>query len=181
MVDIVSKTIDYFYKQKNYNAFKECCKNPLNLFLELQQYIDRNGLNSSGGPDNKYYPARDWHIHFNDYKKGEFEISYTTVLNISKLAPLYYVQHEFSVKDKDDDRMTPVLDGFSNHPYTKKQFVLHDKISSVLNKKGYHELEYVDISEAVEGFKMPEGVTIFGPNVTVEDLLFADLFDVRNK
>ena len=179
MLDIISKAIDQFYIKKDYYLFKENCKKQLMLFEELKSYIESHGLRLVEGND-KDSPSKEWYIHFDDYKKGEFEVSYNTILKISKVAPLFYLQHEFSVEDKDENRMTPVLDGFGGQPYTLEQAALNDKISAILSNKGYVELGYADINEVVEGFKMPEGVTLFGPNVTVEHLLFVDIFDICN-
>ena len=123
-------------------------------------------------------PSRYWRVDFQDYKNGELEISYDTEFQISKVAPLFYIQHEFSVDHKNKNRVDPSLDGFCGSAYTKEQFELDDKIRTILIKKGYHELSLFDMDEAVEGFKMPEGVTIFGHNVTVELLLFVDILNI---
>ncbi len=178
MLDIITHTINQFYKEKDKEEFKALCKKPLELFEELEHYIEAQGLKSFWGPDDTCYPSKKWYVDLPDYKKGEFEVSYTTRLQISKVAPLFYIQHGFSVINKDEDKMTPVLRDADNQPYTKKQYALHDKISAVLAPKGYTELSYADMEETVEGFKMPEGVTIFGHNVTVELLLFVDLYNI---
>ncbi len=177
MLAIVSKAINQFYIKHDHASFKACCEKQLKLFDELRSYIEFHKLRLIEGGDNNFV-SRDWYIYFENYKKGEFEASYNTILKISKVAPLFYVLHKFSIENKDEDRMDPVLRGFDGQPYTKKQYALNDKISSVLTQKGYTELSYADMEETVEGFKMPEGVTIFGHNVTVELLLFEDLYSI---
>ena len=177
MLTIVSTAIDQFYKKNDFCSFKANCKKPLPLFEELSSYINLHKLNYVENQD-QGSTSRKWYIHFEDYKQGEFEISYTTILKVSKVAPLFYIQHEFDVENKDQDRMSPTIGGFDGQPYTKKQYVLNDKISSVLTQNGYTELSFADMEETVEGFKMPKGVTIFGHNVTVELLLFEDLYSI---
>ena len=177
MLEIVSKAIDQFYIKKDHSYFKACCEKQLQLFDELRKYIELHKLRLVEGGD-KNFVSRDWYIYFEDYKQGDFEVSYSTILKVSKVAPLFYVLHRFSIENTDEDRMTPMLRNTDNQPYTKKQYALHEKITAVLTKKGYTELSYADMEETVAGFKMPEDVTIFGHNVTVELLLFEDLYDI---
>jgi hypothetical protein len=178
MQNTIAQAIDRFYTKKDYEAFSAYCAKPLSLPEELQQYCETQGLKISSSNDDKYYPSRRWHIYFADYKKGEFEISYDTYFRISKVAPLFYIQHEFEVRNKGNNIMSPDLDGFSDQPYTKDQAAIHNEISTVMNKRGYLELKQIDIDEAVEGFKIPDGVTIFGHTVTVELLLFVDVLNI---
>ena len=132
--------------------------------------------------ENNNYPSKYWYIHFEDYKNNELEISYKTMLKVSKVAPLFYIQHEFSVKNKDKNGIFPDLKGIDNATCIKQQFDLNEKITAILNKEGYMPLEYHDMIEAVPGFKMPEDLVYnFGPNVTAEHLLFTDLFGICEK
>lgn len=180
MLVVVSNAINQFYKKKDYQAFKAGCFKYLELFKELQNYIALHNLSFDEGPQ-KPSPVINWYLNFGNYKKNGFEISYNTVIKISKVAPLFYIQHEFEIENKDEDRMSPLLEGSSGQPYTKKQADLHDEVAAIFNEKGYQELMYADLTETVAGFQMPKGITIFGPNVTVELLLFADIFDLCSK
>ncbi len=159
MLEIVAKAIDQFYIKKDYSTFKADCKKQLKLFDELKHYIESHKLVLIEMCDTNS-PSRDWHIKFEDYKQGEFEVSYTTLLRICKVAQLFYIHHEFSVRNKSKNRLDPVLDGFGGQPYIIPQMELYDEITSILNKKGYQELSNRDLDETVEGFKMPEN-TIF--------------------
>ncbi len=181
MNDIVTQAIDRFYRKKDYAAFKTCCAKPLKLFVELQKYCEIQGLRVGGSTDDKYYPSMEWYIYLAGYKKGEFEVSYDTYFRISKVAPLFYIQHEFEVRNKGNNIMSPDLDGFSDQPYTQKQATFHEKTTAILTEKGYCKLDYSDMEEAVEGFKMPDGVTIFGHTITVELLLFRDVLKIRHE
>lgn len=178
MLDIVVNAIDQYYKKKNHTLFKACCAKSLSLFQELRNYIELHKLTLIEGPDKKTTPARSWYIKYKDYKQGEFEVSYKTILKISKLVPVFYVHHEFDVKSKDNNCIEQNLGGFSDQAYTKQQLSLHDKIKEILVKNGYKELSYTAISEAIQEFKMPE--THFWPDVyvTVDDLLFRDIYTI---
>jgi hypothetical protein len=179
MLDIITKAINKFYKEKDYTSFKELCMKQLPLFEKLKKYIDKCGFRSEATFDCTVYPSKRWDIHFDDYKNGELEITYKTILKVSKVAPLYYVQHEFSIKNKDANGLDPYLEGFDNGTCIKQQFDLNEEIDAILNKKGYTRLEYRNMIEAVPGFKMPKThVEKLGHNVTVEHLLFMDLFDI---
>ena len=177
MIDIISKAIDQYYRKKDYDTFRALCNKPLQLFKELKNYIKLQKFTLVEETDDDS-PSRTWYIKFNDYKKGNLEISYHTIIKISKVVPAFYIQHEFSVEHKNENAIDPDLSGFGCSPYTKEQFALDDKIRTVLVKKGYYELNLLDMDECVHGFKMPEGVTIFGQNVTVELLLFIDIYNI---
>ncbi len=181
MRSIIAKAINQFYKEKNYDSFKLLCKKELKLFDELQDHIDIQELIVSGRCADKIYPSCRWYIHYKDYKKGEFKISYVTILQVSKVVPIFYVTHEFAIENKSKNKMDPELDDYSEQPYTKDQASLHNKIATVFGKNGYCELKEIEVDETVEGFKMPKGITIFGPNVTVECLLFRDIYDLCGK
>jgi hypothetical protein len=179
MLDIVEKSIDRFYLQKDYTAFKKLCEQSFPLFEEIKKYVNRKKLTLSEGEDYKDSPSRCWAIHFDDYKKGDFEVAYKTILKVSKVAPLYYVQHEFAIKHNNKDCTVPVLYGVGLH--TKKQFALLHEIFGSLKKKGYCGLELSDMNEVVEGIDVPEGVKFFRSNITVDHLLFIDILNICSK
>jgi hypothetical protein len=178
MLDIIAQAIDCFYRKKDYNSFKDSCRKQLELPQELKVHIMEQGLDLVEKP-HKNTPAGEWKINFGNYKYGEFDATFSTVLKISKVAPLFYVQHEFEVQNKDENAIDRNLKGYSGLGYILNQGDLYyEQIAPILTKKGYTELSYADMHEAVEGFEMPPDVTIFGHNVTVELLLFADIFDL---
>ena len=112
---------------------------------------------------------------------GEFEVTYTIVLEISKIASLFYVQHEFRVTNKHNNAIEPVLEGFGGQPYTKNQLEIHNKIASILEKNGYEELFYSDMIEVFLGLEELSEFNIFGNQATVENVLFHDIYDLESK
>ena len=175
MLTIISDAIHEFYVKKNYALFQALCMSSLHLLEELTAYVKSKKLVLDDSNDTNE-PSKDWDIYFSEYKKGEFKISYKTVLSMCKVAPVFHIQHEFKIENKDEKRMSSVLDGFGNQPYTKEQLELEQKICDVLYAKKYQRLSDFDLEEVVEGFKMPSDVAIFGFQVTVEHLLFRDIF-----
>lgn len=184
MLEIVSQAIEEFYIKKNYGLFEELCKKPLDLDEELKMCIKSEGLKLEGGGDFTE-PYGEWAISLGCYRKGTFKASYTTCLRISKVARLFKIGHCYSVVNRDKNSMGSDVGDCSDQPYTKSQLRLHEKIAASLTGKGYIELRDVDMDEAVEGFKMPgdivslgHGMPIFGHNVTVELLLFKDIYNI---
>lgn len=179
MLNFVDDIITRIYRKKDYKFFADKCKEELWLPEELNNYIKEQGHKLIGIFDNQS-PSRMWYCCFNDFIQGEFKASYRTMVQVSKIVPLFYVQHEFEVENKDYNKINPVLDGFDSQPYTKEQALLYDEIASLFNKYGYKELSFDEMSEVVRDINMPEDVSIFGPQVTVEHLLFNDILDLSS-
>ncbi len=177
MLESADQAINQFYRQKDYELFKVFCAKQFDLPEVLKEYIQAKGL-TLVEEENKTYPSRTWLIKFADYKNGEFEVSHTTKLQISKVALLFFIRHEFIIPSKDPDTLESELKGWDGQAFTLQQFDLAEEIIKVLSEKGYHEVIYGSMIEVVEGFKIPEGVTNLGRNVTVEHLLFMDIFNI---
>lgn len=177
MLPVVSQAIEEFYVKKNYFLFKELCRKSLDLSEELKKYIKSKDITLEGDGD-LLDPEGEWHVYFNSYIKGNFEVSYNTSLRISKLVPVFNVGHYYAVENKGKKTIAPVLDEGGDYPYTKTQQKLHQMIAADLTSKGYTEVHDVDLEETVPNFKLPDGITIFGLNVTVELLLFRDIYNI---
>jgi len=123
-------------------------------------------------------PRGDWGFEFLPYEEGNFKASYTTTLRISKVASIFKVGHCYAVDYEGERTMCSSLGYYSDKPYTKSQQKLHQIIAAELTSKGYTEVHDIDLDEAIADLKMPDDVTIFGPNVTVELLLFRDIYNI---
>lgn len=177
MKEIVRQDIERIYLKKDYDYFKFKCLEPLGVPDDFYELLSggENYDEVSGGP---IAPSLMWYVYFKDVVKGEFKVAYTTMLEISKVAPVFHIQHQFMVDNEDPNRISPDLDGFSGEAYSKSQFEFHEKVSKYLINQGYFELTYAEMNEVVCGLEMPKGIKIFGPQITVETALFRDVFEI---
>ncbi|MDE6728594.1 MAG: hypothetical protein K2J80_11755, partial [Oscillospiraceae bacterium] len=109
------------------------------------------------------------------FSKNDFKIVYKSVLSISKVADVYYLQHEFEADDPDPDCMTSVLDGFGDEPYCKAQFALEDLICGFMTTKAYKRMSRAEMDEVIPEVEMPEN-ELFGSQMTVEYAVFKDMW-----
>nr|WP_156185478.1 hypothetical protein [Bacillus sp. LK2] len=70
------------------------------------------------------------------------------------------------------------LDGDNTQAYTIQQLEFEQQVIQSLTSKNYTGLSYAEVNEVVMDLKFPEGVTFFGPKVTVEYALFHDALDI---
>ena len=178
MLDIVKKAIDQFYINKDYDSFREKCKEKLELFDEIRDYVNNYTVDDFPGKDLSSYPSRNWYIYFDGFKKGNFQITYRTILKISKVAPLFNFNHEFDIENKCKDFMESELGDYSDYPYCEDQAKFQEMVTVSLNSRGYYQLTIAEMEEVIGGFKMPNDVKIFGKNITVDLLLFVDVLNI---
>lgn len=177
MKEIVRVNIEKIYKDKDFDFFKSQCLKELKLPSEFNKLFCNKKIKVEEGYS-KSNPSKTWYIKYPPYIKGEFNVLYKTLLSVSKIAPLYYIQHEFEVENVDEDRMQPTLDGFSGQPYTKTQATYHKNIVEILEKAGFLELSYAEMNEVLSGLSFKYEPTIFGSQVTVEYALFHDIWEL---
>jgi hypothetical protein len=177
VIEIVLNTINRVYLAKDYECFSRKCTQKLKLPEEFYSILKQSYKTVEIAPD-LLEPSKEWFVHYGRFAKDSFNVKYKTIIQISKLTEIYYIQHEFELVNIDDNRMGPVLDGFSGEAYTKAQYSLHEKIADCLTNFGYTELSYAEMNEVVCTLVMPEGRKIFGPQITVETALFRDVFDI---
>lgn len=177
MRDDVYNIIKRVYFDKDYKYFISKCNEevplPVEFFEQLKEY--RCDFYYDIG---RVQPGLTFFIEYPDVKRGEFEASFRSIVSISKIYPLYNIKHEFEVLNKDSEQIEPTLDGFSSEPYNTKQYNFGEALTKILNRINFTKLSYAEMEELVEDLKMPEGIWIFGPQVTVETALFRDVFDI---
>lgn len=105
---------------------------------------------------------------------GRFEVTNMVFIIISK------TQHEFAVQIRIISAMSPVLDGVDVQPYVRIQQEFTEVIQEhYIHQLSYKKLDYADMTEAVLDRPNLNGKRhIFGPQVTVEDLLFSDYMEL---
>jgi hypothetical protein len=178
MKDLVKKAVERIYDHRDYQFYLEKCQRKIDFFdVENLSLLDENVVVSEAS-NQEMWPSKEWSFNFGEFKKNDFEASFNTILKVSKIASVFYIQHEFSVINKVDFKIEPTLDGYSGMSYTMAQYNLHENLSKVFKDNDYIELSYSDIYEVLPNLNFPDGVSIFGSQVTVEYALFHDLLDL---
>lgn len=172
MLDDLKSVIEKIYINGEKIFFINGCNKSLDFVDELTETF-KGQYSRIQVSDDKSLPAKDIYFFFDDFTKGEFKVSYSSVLCISKICKVFYLQHEFAVDNLDVDRMDLVLDGFGDQAYTKNQFLFDENIVSFMQKKGYARLKYSELEEVIPAVEMPKDL-IFGTQMTVENAIFRD-------
>ena len=174
MLEEIKRVVEDIYIRKNYEHFISGCREKLGFVDRLLNAAQAkyNDVTISEPPDD---PGVVIYFDVCEFVKNDLKIIYKSVLSISKVVDVYYLQHEFEADDPDPDRMTPVLDGFGGEPYCKTQFALEELICGFLNEKGFKRLTCADMEEVIPEVEMPENV-LFGSQMTVEYAIFKDMW-----
>ena len=174
MKQLVADAIRFFYQDSHDVIYRERCQAPLDVTGVVDASVAEFGVEfdiESG----LFWPAYEMQVSFGPYHRGIFEAEFRTTISISKLAKLFHVFHSFTVENQHEERVLPELDGYGNTGFIKKQFNLHEMLRQRLAECGYTELDLADMDEVVPALSFPEGVTIFGRQVSVRYALFHDL------
>lgn len=172
----IMKLIEKTYFEKNYDDFKNGCKVELEFISDLCETM-RKAVSDIAVSSFNDFPCTEMNINVGEFSDGGFSVKYTSVLSISKVCPAFNLRHEFSVDNIDPNKIDPVLDGFSDEAYNKKQFELDEIVSEYLQNKGYSRLSYAQMSEVIPNISMPKN-NLFGNQMTVEYAIFNDLWNI---
>lgn len=176
MLTDIKRLIETIYVKGEKNVFIDGCNKRLEFVDELVENF-KNQCSKIQLSNDNCLPAKDLYFFFNDFIKGEFKVSYSSVLCINKICKVFYLQHEFSVDNLDTDRMDLVLDGFGEQAYTKKQFSFEESVVSFMQTKGYSRLYCSELEEIIPEIEMPAD-SIFGTQMTVENAIFKDTWEL---
>lgn len=177
MDDFVKECIEDIYIRKNYKSFISKCKQCPFYLSELID-VSKDICKSINVYNTRDDPKIEILFEFDKFIKDSLCVEYVTVLKISKVSDLFVFQHEFSVDNKDPKRMDPVLTGFSQQAYTFSQSVLENSISDFLEKHKLYKLQLSEMDEVVCNVPIPNDIVIFGNQMTVENALFRDLYEL---
>ncbi|MFS7398054.1 hypothetical protein [Carnobacterium maltaromaticum] len=166
-----------YYDNNNVQDYLEKCELDLELPEQIENFCNENAIKLNED-ENYVFPSKDWFISFDPYKKENFEIEYTSQLTLSKLTKVYSLLHSFEVKNKEPNYMEPFLSNSRDEPYTKMQFDFDNNVVHYLKEIGYDRLLENEGNRKLEGLKFNNDVVLFGPDVTVDDLLFRDVLGV---
>lgn len=173
--------IQKIYIQKNFHLYKEKCNKKLDFLEEILEstkelykevYCARH--------DEPLDPSVIINFEFLDYKNDSVCFSFSSICRISKLANVYYINHEFSMDNPVENWIDPTLDGFGYEPYIKEQKEMEKRIDAILVVKGYHKIcSDEDLYEAIYGVEVPENM-LFGNQMTMYTALFEDTWDIES-
>ena len=171
MNEIIYNAIKKIYIDKDYEYYKKKSKENLllNKFFGNLELVE-GSMEVNVEKDQSIQ----WHFTLRKYK----DIEYKTILYISKIIPIFYIQHEFAVKNNDPDKIEPVLDGFGGQPYTKKQAILEDYIKKIMHDLKYTEISYYEFNNYILSEKNGILEILNGENYTTDSLLFNDMLDI---
>lgn len=175
---LVNRAIQQFNVNEDNDEYLLKCANRIELPKELTAFIHNAHIQTTPVNIDDIWPAEKYTFDFKQYKKDNLKINYSSTLLISKLAPLFYLQHEFSVYCPDDTSLMSTLDGDSTEAHTIQQLEFEQQVIQSLTSNNYTQLSYAEVNEVVMDLKFPEGVTFFGPQVTVEYAMFHDVLDL---
>lgn len=149
MNEVVEKVIEKYYKNKETADYLTRCKESIKIPIELNVFAQKNEIEIIDINAGEIWPSLKMIFEYEKYTKGEFEVSYSSTLLISKLAPFIYLQHEFEVENKDTDRISSTLDGFGTQPYTGIQQELDELIKNIFTESGYIVFSYQELNEVI--------------------------------
>lgn len=174
MRDKIKEIITEIYLKNNSDIFMQGCRKKIEFLEELldkiNMYVDTYEVYSR---ENE--PAEEIRISINSKKYYEICINYNSILCINKIAKFYYLQHEFSIDNPDDEAITPCLDGFGYEAYSKKQFCLDEIIVNYLSEQGYERLGCSEMDEIFPKMIKPNWSEM-PEYFTVNNALFMDYF-----
>lgn len=179
MNKLVRSYIQRIYEKKDYDYFVQRSSIVPEYYTDLINLAEPLcvKLTAYNAEDD---PAMELNLYFDKFIKGEFHVEYKTLLKISKVAELFVLQHEFCVENKDTNKISPVLDGFGEEAYTTLQAVAEKVLIAFLEKQGLIKLRMAEMDEVIYDISLPEK-SIFGPQMTIENALFRDLYGICGK
>jgi hypothetical protein len=175
----IKSMIDKIILNKDISSYLEKCNQKIPLPKEVIDYISikNHKIIPFNKGEGELWTSREWLFDLGLKTKDAFRVKYSSRLQISKLVDVFYLHHEFAVENFDDERLAPSLDGFIEMPYTLQQAELEEVIVSSLERMGYSRISLKEMYEVVCDLKFEED-NFFGPQVTVEYVLFNDYLNV---
>ena len=170
---------DYEYFIRKMNAPWNLDENFVELLAEYKvdlEYYQRD-ISST-------FPSNDFSVKFPKIYQGEFNIEYSVDLTLSKIIPIFYFLPSFSFEIENRKSWRDMREFWeasdANVIYCKEQDGFQEKVREYLLSRGYTEILYSEAEEVVTELKMPDQIYLFGNQVTVDNLLFNDIYDLEN-
>lgn len=178
MNELIKITINKYFRYNDTADYLSKCKRSISIPTEVELFFENNNIKIMNTNYGEVWPSSKIIFEYKKFIKGEFEVKYSSTLLISKLAPVCYLQHEFQIENQDVNRTVPTLEGFDLQPYCSKQQELENVIKNIFSKKGYIFLSYSELNEVICSLDYNRKTTFFGPQLTVEHVMFFDVLDL---
>lgn len=91
MNTLVQKVFDRYYRNKDRVGYLLKCKKEIILPTELTSFFQKHQVKSEQHNLGDVWPSCKWTFDQGYVGKGEFRVHYSSLLMVSKLAPLYYL------------------------------------------------------------------------------------------
>ncbi|MBC1308043.1 hypothetical protein [Listeria booriae] len=173
----IENIINMYYQGENEELYVAKSAERLELPVEIVAFCATHNVELKI-MTNYENPSEKWYFTMGEYKEGNFEVEYTTILSVSKLANVYALEHSFEVLNKDPNKIEPVLVGDAEAAYNVGQFDLEELVKQCYEAMNFTRMFWVEALRTVENIHFAEGITLFGPYVTQEDILFRDVLDI---
>lgn len=173
----VKEFINRVYIEKNYKFFKNMCYS-MPSYLELLENNISKYCKEYEIYKVKGQPEITFYINYNNYNYDKFNIEYLTIVNISKICNVYYIQHEFSIDNINPNKIMNTLNNFSDKPYSLEQFKMEKQVMKILSNLNLERIYLNDLDEIVNLFMPEESKDFLGKQLTVQQLLFNDVYNI---
>lgn len=173
----VKKILDTYYNADNKDTVLKKYSESLYLNGDILKFCKVNNIEIKP-MRSEIYPSEQWYFKLGCYRNNDFDVSYISILTVSKLANIYRLEHNFEVVNKDPKKLSPILDGTSEEGHNFLQADLEHILNNCYEQDGYSRMFDPEATRKVEGVNFSEDVILFGPDVTQEDVLFNDVLDI---
>jgi hypothetical protein len=177
MKEGIYQIVKRIYSENDFQYFQELLKNNEYNIEEGIKILDKYPVNIV--VENRLdSPSFEWRIE-HDTENENNKLKYYSVIRFSKIGKYYNLMHEFELNNPDREKIEPKLRGNSEEPYSMTQFKIENDISAYLERQGFERLYYGDMTEVFGGIPAPTG-NLYGTQMTVENCLFRDLYELIN-
>lgn len=177
MIPAVEAAIDALLPEPDRAAWLDACRRTPPAVARLVERLAAHDLAGVRVHAARIGPSATIAIDVQRWVDGAFVADYTTTVRISRLAPLFTVEHGFAVQNRHPRASEPTLAGGDGFGFIAAQQAVHADISAVLEADGLTELCAWDLDEpigALIGSRWHSATRL----PTVRLALFDDLFDL---
>ncbi|GAB4558625.1 MAG: hypothetical protein Tsb0020_03800 [Haliangiales bacterium] len=176
MNPVARSTINALYTEPDRRAIMAACRVTPSVVNELLTWLKSKDYSKVTAYPEQVRVSVTFDVTVQHWIDGNFFSDFRSQIRVSRLAPVFNIEHSFSVQNQYPKSLAPWLRGFGS-AYIPPQHELHEQVKATLEGAGYTELDLWDMDYPVEMFLgTPLHTENFLP--TVRQALFEDLLDV---